>query len=737
MSWSAIAIVFGAWVEYRSLSIARRIYLDNILVAAVEIQRTIQLESCFHKWKVKTQNCALLRDILLSLYDDTISPSSTPASLTTSTTYNILSTTPYHLKNLYFGVWQSWLADQRLVRHALRVSTHRIMFQAFVSWSQWTIDERTQHSRHYAALATALRKRMRRAFSQWRLGVRLSVVHRQHCGNSSSSSSTGWSSLEELLSESQRSATQLIIPRLRCMHMRLCWSMWTQRVLQYTSPLYAALVTARLTKRNALKEMPTVLRRRQWARHRRLRRIIFAWKLMSKACQEVARAFCLRTIGRRALDRWLFVHVQRQNTKIIASPKVGYGGRNLFKHRPRTLRLPNRSLRHQQVDLLKETDHLMLPTFNVDLNDQENIFPSRGQPSSSSSQPSSSQPSSSQPSSSQPPLQPPLQPLLQPLSQPPLQPPSISTGKYHSKHLDRPLWDREFDRLSVNITHKMNSCTHVAGDIALHFLFRIGAFRSGWLRSLGGAYTLMRKVVGNEHDFGFESIHMRRDQFNNMLSVMLRQFCGMSDDDDEKSDTLHKMISSFNRKLQADKHTKRKKTCILLSESAIFCSLSKMVRDKYERMLWSVFRQYGHRGSHGVMLVASESMLRLAEERNMINAGDRGRRATGRQEGANCAPLFHTGITRRTLCKIMTDLLSETNGLCEFSGSVLSSCTINVNGRPKKRIGTTSSKTMDGSLTFPDFCVLVSHLSLIAPDFSTIGYEERLEQMLRTMRIHA
>ena len=742
-----LAIVFGGWVEYRSLSKARKHYLEVLIASISEIQAVDCLANTLQHWYDKTQKNTMCRKYFskwhaaiprfnITLTSFNLNTNNNNNNNSTKSIHQLPTTSPYHLKSMCFSVWQSWA-----IQH--HQQQHNLLFQTFVSWSEWTIETRLRNKRQQFALLTTFRKRKHRALSQWRLATRLSMLqqrHTQHEDGSDSEAANNWSSTEELLNRKQRTFTSRLIPYLEHQHLHLCWSLWKNKVMHHFSFIYLERIQIKSIKNTALKELSSAILLQQWIRQRRLRRTIKKWKYQLQKKRDTISSFQMRTIGRHALDRWLFVHVQRQNNKIISSPKNGYkklfGGRRAAIARQqikrmRTLHLPNRKSSSLPTEIKEIKIKIPIQKIEAETNrDTPPPIPPRLLATQAS-----------------PPPLPPRRSLATAPLPPPLpfrprnqenqenQAPMSIIQQQQCQHLhssssskECKIWNTTFDRLSCQ-----PNGTYVSGDVVLHLFCRIGIFRLGYLRSLGGLYSLMQSIIGNKHDFGFESLHLTRDHFKAMLNQMLLNYCNSK----MKSSTTTtattpttptttplvasiKMISMLNKRFQKDesmvqKNRNKKRnsystgdnhskflffsTSSTSSQSELFASVSKIVCDKHERSLWSIFKQYGHRrGNNGVMSVTMKAMLTLAEDRHMIGAS---------------TTALHSGITRRKLFTVIEELVTKSKG-------------VNVG----------LSKARRGYLSFPDFCILVAHLSLIAPDFSSVGFSDRLEQMLRTcMRI--
>jgi hypothetical protein len=263
-------------------------------------------------------------------------------------------------------------------------------------------------------------------------------------------------------------------------------------------------------------------------------------------------------------------------------------------------------------------------------------------------------------------------------------------------------------------------------------------FFEGWLRSLGGAYSLMRDVVGNENDFGYESIYFNHNQFRSFLSKMLCQYCNRvcgrnkiqaSTKVQEKyqqkivKNNLSIMNDLLNKDLDSSTHFPQPK-----SNPKMFRSLSKIVRDKLERKLWTIFKYFGYRSSHGIMLVNYDQMLNLAQKHHLIvvtsNASTSYKHLGYNQNNFNQASLFHspassihTGITRGEFIRYMKMIIFYTNGI---------DCSI------EKKGGINVEELL---FTFPDFVLLITYITLVAPNFMNHDYNDKIEQMMRTMHI--
>ena len=316
---------------------------------------------------------------------------------------------------------------------------------------------------------------------------------------------------------------------------------------------------------------------------------------------------------------------------------------------------------------------------------------------------------------------------------------------------------------------------YVSGDIVLRLLLRIGAFRCGWLRSLGGAYSLMRSAVGSMHDFGFQSIHLNRLAFEEMMTSMLHNNIKRKKGEKkikfslQQIDATTMMIDKMKKNIAFSLDKKFKEEMKRwndhggesgeggeddpLAHPAMFRTLSKIIRDKHERHLWSIFKEYGKRGRNDVMLVSMESFIQMAKDRCMIGgrssggSGGRGcgggsqrRRSVlgeasnGGGEGAAQAShhhyhrnsSIHTGVNQRSLLKFLSIVLSRSNGCVHVPVSL---------NRRSSQIVTMGD---DDCLSFPEFTIVVAHLALTAPAFkegSTCSYVDRLEQMFCTMRM--
>ena len=82
------------------------------------------------------------------------------------------------------------------------------------------------------------------------------------------------------------------------------------------------------------------------------------------------------------------------------------------------------------------------------------------------------------------------------------------------------LWTSTFHRLSTAARTGGFDSPRISGDVVLALLCRLGFFTRGWLRSLGGLYSLLRNIT-NEPDFGLQSLHLNFNQFLNLIRMFL------------------------------------------------------------------------------------------------------------------------------------------------------------------------------------------------------------------------
>ena len=835
-----LAVVFGAWVEYRSLSKERREWLETIASASGNL---FVLSRSFQHWSMLSKNRTSLRFFFSSWSVDVCSTPAAALDCAAATTANATTAnnnnTPHLLKSYFFCQWVSWIVEQQALHDAISTFNKKILFKIFVQWSKWTSETKARTVRHKRALCHALRKRQQRALSQWHLSTRLALVRRRHRaalhGGSTSSDLSSEDEEEGVLRALRLSklarnkiAGKKMIPHLSHVMLQYFWSSWKRNV-QHSLPIEQQILTIdRERKKNVLRQLNKGIEHRKRRMRRRKSSMLARWRRAIQINLTTSHSFCLHTIGRRALDRWIFVHEQRHASKIVASPRKGYVFTNNKKialvdqryhqhMRKRTLRLPVRGGATTTTTKKKrggggkggegkrgEGVGLGGPEL-VPLMETEAVVAVKVLPSSSSS------------SSSSPNIVAGAKPLWNDSTSASIENKTKSTNKSKSTstveergqenvapsstffsptsslailpvahHYHRPSWDITFNQLSskmlvhsVRADEVRNNGTqvqYVSGDIVLRLLLRIGAFRCGWLRSLGGAYSLMRSAVGSMHDFGFQSIHLNRLAFEEMMTSMLNNNIKGKKGRKKIKFSLHHidattmMIDKMKKNIAFSLDKKLKEEMKRwndqggergeggerveddpLAHPAMFRTLSKIIRDKHERHLWSIFKEYGKRGRNDVMLVSMESFIQMAEDRCMIGGGSGGRgcggsggqrrrsvlgeasnSAGGAGAGAGQAShhhyhrnsSIHTGVNRRSLLKFVSIVLSRSNGCVHVP--------VSLNSR-SSRIVTMGD---DDCLSFPEFTIVVAHLALTAPDFKEgSSYVDRLEQMFCTMRM--
>ena len=835
-----LAILFGGWANYVSLSKQRREYLALLLEASLDIRHEMHQRTAFNQWLNTTRNNTTLRWNLLAWYrhhqqnqqqhqqqyqqhhqqhhQQQHHQQQQPPPTTTTTT-------PFHFKSTCFSIWQSYTAASLLLRQCTASQTRALQLQTFVTWSTWTWSHALRRQHHAKALHVALRKRQHRALSQWRLSTRLSLVQRRKAGNRKGPPSMP-QSVTALRINTQKIGASRLIPLLQRLHLKMSWHRFIHQlnfIANLIEPRF--LQQVQQTRVNKTRVLQTIVPFGYVPyKHGRLfqqRRMFCNWKNILVVHHRLCASFRMNTIGRRAYRRWLFVHDQRRQSKIIQSPKVTYGGKRKKRivllqqvqqqRLCRRLHLPNRrgtntkkpavlllKQNKENIEHIEHTEHIEhevggnapgvartttmqeaaetlaflmpQPPTTSTMNGAQNIVSPRKAPTSLSS----------------------------PLPPSPLSLPLQDASIFMPLQL-HPLWNTTFYRLSSNTKNpfldngNMNSDpAHMSGDVVLELLCRMGAFTRGmmkhagcisitteltsllfppfplspfsvlgWLRSIGGAYTLMRNVVGHDYDSGYESILLNRDQFRVFLSKMLCQYCerlfnlrknnnGSSNRRRPRHNDKHeieKNIQILNNQLKKDQHQHERLVVPSFPQPAsvpkMFRVLSSIVRDKLERPLWSIFKKYGFR-SKDIMMVNYTQMLKLAQDCHLIGVSSislstssssstslrYGRRMSARNysqlhtTSSASTSAIHTGLTRRDFCKCMHTIVGYMNG------------GMHDNIAPSSATATIKPiDVQDMHCTFPGFVVLIAYIVLVSPDFTTGHFNERLEQLLNVMRI--
>ena len=356
-----LAVVFGAWVTFTNISSS--------------IHRQIQQHTAFQHWRHTTHCRARLRASWLAWSSTVHQITTTTTTLTaltalTTTTTTTPVTTSFQLKSTCFSLWQAYTTQESLLREVLCATLLKIKIQHFVLWSNWTNQTQTRRQQHARALKTTLQKHQRRTFSQWRLSTQLSLLQQQqqqqqqhsNSGNDTTAPTIkrplrdAWDDINTARIEIQRTATQALIPALQRLCLQLHWSTW----------LHAVFLSCRIlphTRHMKFQCLQTIPKRyKQWQQGclRLKRRMYQQWKQLPILHRCAALAFCVRTVGRRAFDCWLFVHVQRRKAKTIQSPTKGYKSiqrrqlLSLHHTNRRRLHLPHRGKPRERASFTKE-----------------------------------------------------------------------------------------------------------------------------------------------------------------------------------------------------------------------------------------------------------------------------------------------------------------------------------------------------------------------------------------------
>ena len=238
------------------------------------------------------------------------------------------------------------------------------------------------------------------------------------------------------------------------------------------------------------------------------------WKNILVVHHRLCSSFRMRTIGRKAYRRWLFVHDQRRQSKIIQSPKVTYGRKRRKRivllqqvqqqRLCRRLHLPNRrgtNSKKPTVLLLKQNKE---NKENIEHIEQEVGGKAAGVARTTTMQEAAETLAFLMPQSlntstmngSQTTVPPPKAPTLRPPPSSP-SPPSPPSLPLQDASIFMPLqlhphWNTTFYRLSSNTKNpfldnaNMNSdSAHMSGDVVLELLCRMGAFTRGMMYDAG------------------------------------------------------------------------------------------------------------------------------------------------------------------------------------------------------------------------------------------------------------
>jgi hypothetical protein len=529
-----LVVVFGGWVEFRSLSKQRKEYLDSLLEASSLVRHQDLCSKTFRRWSVFCSNNYLLQ-YTFNCWIDNISknnnkkrindtkctPSNngnttttTAAAATTTTATTISSNVAFfQLKSIFFSRWQSYTADELLVQHHKRSHIKYLLFQYFIKWTNWSNDSKQLHHRHDFAFKTVLRNRKHRALSQWRLSTRLSLVEKgkeRTCPKKMLHHSTTNTletatisiprSVNEVRLEQQHRATTILVPLLQnVLVLKVCWYKWLLSKYNLSNALTIQQATMeRKLKIQLLSKIPLhyILYRKR--RQHLIKRIFRKWRAILTHKNATCQSFRLRTIGKRCFNRWLFVHVQRKKAKIIHSPTLNYEhGRKkrekLFngiqiQRLARRLYLPNRSMKKKEIFKSTEEENTDGENSN-DKDKNENNTETNNENNMKNTNPRNTDPLIESPKQNIRPLFPPPFSVAAPVAISP----DISILRPVHEHS---IWSVTFDHLSIGKTNDNNRnntalnslglLKHrtLSGDVVLELLCRIGAFTKGNYRAI-------------------------------------------------------------------------------------------------------------------------------------------------------------------------------------------------------------------------------------------------------------
>ena len=85
-----------------------------------------------------------------------------------------------------------------------------------------------------------------------------------------------------------------------------------------------------------------------------------------------------------------------------------------------------------------------------------------------------------------------------------------------------------FDRLRDPLSSRLPGMGTVTGEAIAKLLLRIGAFNKGWLgksASFGTMYKAMQNAVGNDYDFGIQTVGMDRKAFHCFMHWIVQNAC--------------------------------------------------------------------------------------------------------------------------------------------------------------------------------------------------------------------